>query len=89
MAARPDRHHAAMAAVGCRSKVPAATLSTARARTWPTKNAAKLVTSPTTKVTAAKTSDLAASTRSHVRRGNVRRPGGHAAGSYMTEMVTQ
>src|ERR1700734_1085314 len=81
---------AAMAAAGCRSKVPAATLSTARAvraspapttaratpgspsdawgawplmRTWPTKNAAKLVTSPTTKVTAANTSDLAASTR--------------------------
>src|SRR5579864_3866659 len=81
---------AAMAAAGCRSKVPTATLSTARAvraspapttaratpgspsaacgawplmRAWPTKNAAKLVTSPTTKVTAAKTSDLAASTR--------------------------
>ena len=79
-----------MAAAGCRSKVPAATLSTARAvryspapttaratpgspsaawgawplmRAWPTKNAAKLVTSPTTKVTTAKTSDLAASTR--------------------------
>ena len=32
-------------------------------RAWPTKNAVKLVTSPTTKVTAAKTSDLAASTR--------------------------
>jgi hypothetical protein len=81
---------AAMAAAGCRSKVPAATLRTARAvraspapttaratpgspstacgawpliRAWPAKNAAKLVTSPTTKVTAAKTSDLAASTR--------------------------
>src|SRR5208282_3253022 len=80
----------AMAAAGCRSKVPAATLSTARAvryspapttaratpgspsaawgawplmRAWPTKNATKLVTSPTTKVTVAKTSDLAASTR--------------------------
>src|ERR1700733_11350907 len=81
---------AIMAAAGCRSKAPAATLSTARAiryspppataratpgspsaawgawpamRAWPTKNAAKQVTSPTTKVTAAKTSDLAASTR--------------------------
>src|SRR6185437_11084683 len=81
---------AAMAAAGCRSKVPAATLSTARAvrsspvpataratpgspsaasgawplmRAWPAKNAAKLVASPTTKVTTAKTSDLAASTR--------------------------
>src|SRR6476469_8446599 len=81
---------AAMAAAGCRSKVPTATLSTARAvraspapataratpgspsaawgawplmRAWPTKNAVKLVTSPTTKVTAAKTSDLAARTR--------------------------
>ena len=32
-------------------------------RAWPTKNAVKLVTSPTTKVTAAKTSDLAARTR--------------------------
>ena len=32
-------------------------------RAWPTKNATKLTTSPTTKVTAAKTSDLAASTR--------------------------
>ena len=32
-------------------------------RAWPTKNAAKQVTSPTTKVTPAKTSDLAASTR--------------------------
>src|ERR1700722_10772403 len=80
----------AMAAGGRRSKVPAATLSTARAiryspapaialatpgspsaacgawplmRAWPAKNAAKLVASPTTKVTAAKTSDLAASTR--------------------------
>src|SRR6266481_3629650 len=80
----------AMAAAGCRSKVPAATLSTARAvryspapataratpgspsaawgawpamRACPTKNAVKLVTSPTTKVTTAKTSDLAASTR--------------------------
>jgi MFS family permease len=80
----------AMAAAGCRSKAPAATLSTARAaryspppatarntpgspsaacgawplmRAWPTKNAAKQVTSPTTKVTAAKTSDLAASSR--------------------------
>src|ERR1700728_2569508 len=79
-----------MAAAGCRSKAPAATLSTARAvryspppatarttpgspsaawgawplmRAWPTKNAAKLVNSPTTKVTTAKTSDLAASTR--------------------------
>jgi hypothetical protein len=30
---------------------------------WPTKNAAKQVTSPTTKVTTARTSDLAASTR--------------------------
>ncbi len=81
---------AAMAAAGCRSKAPAATLSTARAiryspppataratpgspsaawgawplmRAWPTKNAAKQVTSPTTNVTTAKTSDLAASTR--------------------------
>src|ERR1700678_1196662 len=81
---------AAMAAAGCRSKAPAATLSTARAtryspppataratpgspsaawgawplmRAWPTKNAAKQVTSPTTKVTTAKTSDLAARTR--------------------------
>src|ERR1700733_11531121 len=81
---------AAMAAAGCRSKVPAATLTTARAvrtspapttaratpgspsaawgacplmRAWPVKNAAKLVNSPTTKVTPAKTSDLAASTR--------------------------
>src|ERR1700722_12060581 len=80
----------AMAAAGCRSKVPTATLSnasavryspaptTARAtpgspsavcgawplmRAWPTKNAVKLTTSPTTKVTAANTSDLAASTR--------------------------
>src|SRR5579859_6074291 len=80
----------AMAAAGCRSKAPAATLSTARAaryspppttaratpgspsaawgawplmRAWPTKNATKVVTSPTTKVTAAKTSDLAARTR--------------------------
>src|SRR6201996_1107261 len=80
----------AMAAAGCRSKVPVATLSTARAvryspapataratpgspsaawgawplmRAWPTKNAAKLTTSPTTKATPAKTSDLAASTR--------------------------
>ena len=80
----------AMAAAGCRSKVPAATLSTARAvraspapataratpgspsaawgawplmRAWPAKNAVKLVASPTTKVTAAKTSDLAASTQ--------------------------
>src|ERR1700722_865803 len=79
-----------MAAAGCRSKVPAATLSTARAvrtspapttaratpgspsaawgawplmRACPTKKAAKLVNSPTTKVTTAKTSDLAASTR--------------------------
>src|SRR5580704_4629134 len=79
-----------MAAAEWRSKVPAATLSTARAvrynpapttaratpgspsaawgawplmRAWPTKNAVKLVTSPTTKVTTAKTSDLAASTR--------------------------
>src|SRR6516165_3428529 len=78
----------AMAAAGCRSSAPTATLNTARAvryspapataratpgspsaawgawpvmRAWPTKNAAKLVTSPTTKVTAAKTSDLAAS----------------------------
>src|ERR1700722_2165130 len=84
---------AAMAAAGCRSKVPAATLSTARAvraspapttaratpgspsaavgawplmRAWPAKNAAKQVTSPTTKVTTAKTSDLAASTRPHL-----------------------
>src|SRR5262249_17841987 len=32
-------------------------------RAWPTKNATKMVTSPTTKVTAAKTSDLAASIR--------------------------
>src|SRR5260370_1100553 len=32
-------------------------------RAWPPKNAAKPVASPTTKVTAAKTSDLAASTR--------------------------
>src|SRR5271169_6738831 len=32
-------------------------------RAWPTKNATKLTTSPTTKVTTAKTSDLAASTR--------------------------
>jgi len=32
-------------------------------RAWPTKNATKQVTSPTTKVTPAKTSDLAASTR--------------------------
>src|SRR5579859_762078 len=81
---------AAMAAAGCRSRVPTATLSTARAvryspapataratpgspsaawgawplmRAWPTKNAAKLTASPTTKVAAAKTSDLAASTR--------------------------
>src|SRR5580658_3884697 len=81
---------AAMAAAGCRSNAPAATLSTARAaryspppatarttpgspsaawgarppiRAWPTKNATKQVTSPTTKVTPAKTSDLAASTR--------------------------
>src|ERR1700678_186664 len=81
---------AAMAAAGCRSKAPAATLSAARAaryslppttaratpgspsaawgawplmRAWPTKNATKQVTSPTTKVTPAKTSDLAASTR--------------------------
>src|SRR6202050_554638 len=81
---------AAMAAAGCRSKVPTATLSTARAiryspppttaratpgspsdawgawplmRAWPTKNAGNEVTSPTTKVTTAKTSDLAASTR--------------------------
>src|ERR1700732_3477228 len=80
---------AAMAAAGCRSKVPTATLSTARAiryspppttaratpgspsaawgawplmRAWPTKNATKQVTSPTTKVTPAKTSDLAGST---------------------------
>src|ERR1700683_2414355 len=80
----------AMAAAGCRSKVPTATLSPARAaryspppttaratpgspsdawgawplmRAWPTKNAAKQVTSPTTKVTRAKTSDLAARTR--------------------------
>src|ERR1700727_3378064 len=80
----------AMAAAGCRSKVPTATLSTASAvryspapttaratpgspsavcgawplmRAWPTKNAVKLTTSPTTKVTAANTSDLAASTR--------------------------
>ena len=80
----------AMAAAGCRSKAPAATLSTARAaryspppttaratpgspsaawgawplmRAWPAKNATKQVTSPTTKVTTAKTSDLAASTR--------------------------
>src|ERR1700678_3246394 len=81
---------AAMAAAGCRSKGPAATLSTARAiryspppataratpgspsaawgawpamRAWPTKNAAKQVTSPTTKVTEAQTSDLAARIR--------------------------
>src|SRR5579862_5138094 len=81
---------AAMAAAGCRSRVPTATLSTARAvrynpapataratpgspsaawgawplmRAWPTKNATKLVASPTTTVTAAKTSDLAASIR--------------------------
>src|ERR1700683_2799680 len=80
----------ARAAAGGRSKVPTATLSTARAiryspppttaratpgspsdawgawplmRAWPTKNATKVVASPTTKVTAAKTSDLAASTR--------------------------
>src|SRR5579859_2430058 len=79
-----------MAAAGCLSNAPAATLSTARAaryspppttaratpgspsaawgawplmRAWPMKNAAKLVASPTTKVTTAKTSDLAASTR--------------------------
>src|SRR5580692_5824572 len=32
-------------------------------RAWPTKNATKVVTSPTTNVTPAKTSDLAASTR--------------------------
>ena len=32
-------------------------------RAWPAKNAVKLVASPTTKVTTAKTSDLAASTR--------------------------
>ena len=32
-------------------------------RAWPTKNATKQTTSPTTKVTPAKTSDLAASTR--------------------------
>jgi hypothetical protein len=32
-------------------------------RAWPAKNAVKQTTSPTTKVTAAKTSDLAASTR--------------------------
>src|ERR1700733_10267116 len=89
---RPNRTAiiAAMAAAGCRSKAPAATLSTARAaryspppataratpgspsaawgawplmRACPTKNAAKQVTSPTTKVTTARTSALAASTR--------------------------
>ena len=39
-------------------------------RAWPTKNAAKLVTSPTTKVTTAKTSDLAAQYPASLRDGD-------------------